>query len=66
VNPQWQPFELLRRDLGHWASFVVMSAIAVLRQQSHSRVGGGALARWPPSAAQTASADFPRAAFTKT
>jgi hypothetical protein len=31
-----------------------------------SRVGGGALARWPPSAAQTAGADFPRAAFTKT
>jgi hypothetical protein len=21
MNPQWQPFELLRRDLGHWASF---------------------------------------------
>ena len=30
------------------------------------RVGGGALARWPPSAAQTARADFPHAAFTKT
>src|SRR5437588_12278697 len=30
------------------------------------RVGGGALARWPPSAAQTACAGFPRAAFTKT
>ena len=28
------------------------------------RVGGGALARWPPSAAQTARADFPHAAFT--
>src|SRR6266498_1474297 len=23
VNPQWQLFELLRRDLWHWASFVV-------------------------------------------
>jgi Resolvase, N terminal domain len=30
------------------------------------RVGGGALARWPPSAAQTARAVFPHAAFTKT
>ena len=30
-----------------------------------SRVGGGALARWPPSAAQTARADFPHAAFTE-
>ena len=29
------------------------------------RVGGGALARWPPSAAQTARAVFPHAAFTK-
>jgi len=37
----------------------------VLRQVP-GRVGGGALSRWPPSAAQTASADFPRAAFTKT
>ena len=23
VNPQWQPFELVRRDLWHRASFVV-------------------------------------------
>ena len=30
------------------------------------RVGGGALTRWPPSAAQTARAVFPHAAFTKT
>src|SRR5260370_3724087 len=30
------------------------------------RVGGGALARGPPSAAQTARAVFPPAAFTKT
>ena len=29
------------------------------------RVGGGAPARWPPSAAQTARAVFPHAAFTK-
>jgi len=32
----------------------------------HCRVGGGALTRWPPSAAQSARADFPHAAFTKT
>ena len=30
------------------------------------RVGGGALARWPPSAAQTVRAVFPHTAFTKT
>src|SRR5215470_13775129 len=30
------------------------------------RVGGGALARWPPSAAQTVHAVFPHTAFTKT
>src|SRR5215831_1532382 len=30
------------------------------------RVGGGAPARWPPSAAQTARTVFPYAAFTKT
>jgi hypothetical protein len=32
----------------------------------HCRVGGGALARWPPSAAQTVRADFRHTAFTKT
>ena len=31
-----------------------------------SRVGGGALTRWPPSAAQTARAGFLHAAFAKT
>jgi hypothetical protein len=31
-----------------------------------SRVGGGALTRWPPSAAQTVHAVFPHTAFTKT
>ena len=30
------------------------------------RVGGGAFARWPPSAAQTVRAVFPHTAFTKT
>src|SRR5260370_42567277 len=34
--------------------------------EADRRVGGGALARWPPSAAHTARADFPHAAFTKT
>jgi hypothetical protein len=33
---------------------------------SASRVGGGALSRWPPSASQTARARFVHAAFTKT
>src|SRR5437899_12677206 len=33
---------------------------------SASRVGGGALTRWPPSAAQTVRADFRHTAFTKT
>jgi hypothetical protein len=37
-----------------------------LRLYSVSRVGGGALARWPPSAAQTVRADFRHTAFTKT
>jgi hypothetical protein len=29
------------------------------------RVGGGALSRWPPSAAQTVHPVFPHTAFTK-
>src|SRR5216684_801341 len=33
---------------------------------SARRVGGGAPARWPPSAAQTVRAVFPHTAFTKT
>jgi hypothetical protein len=36
-----------------------------LADASICRVGGGALARWPPSAAQTARTVFPYAAFTK-
>src|SRR6266566_7258113 len=35
------------------------------RKTPDSRVGGGALTRWPPSAAQTARADWLHAAFTK-
>jgi hypothetical protein len=38
----------------------------VRKSVSGCRVGGGALARWPPSAAQTARAVFPHAAFAKT
>jgi len=38
----------------------------VVRLVHGCRVGGGALARWPPSAAQTARTVFPYAAFTKT
>jgi hypothetical protein len=37
-----------------------------LRTEISSRVGGGALSRWPPSASQTARARFVHAAFTKT
>ncbi len=37
----------------------------IVRTLRRCRVGGGALARWPPSAAQTARAVFPHAAFTK-
>src|SRR5437868_767972 len=38
----------------------------LVRQFRRCRVGGGALARWPPSAAQTVRAVFPHTAFTKT
>src|SRR5450432_2600736 len=37
-----------------------------VRMIHRCRVGGGALARWPPSAAQTARTLFAYAAFTKT
>src|SRR5229473_5933903 len=37
-----------------------------VRMVHRCRVGGGALARWPPSAAQTARTLFAYAAFTKT
>src|SRR5882724_10584838 len=39
---------------------------ALVRLLRWCRVGGGALARWPPSAAQTVRAVFPHTAFTKT
>ena len=37
----------------------------MLHAHPQCRVGGGALARWPPSATQTARTVFPYAAFTK-
>src|SRR5229473_8312223 len=37
----------------------------LVRMIHRCRVGGGALARWPPSAAQTVHAGFPHTAFTK-
>src|SRR5215468_10117426 len=40
--------------------------LALVRRLPRCRVGGGALARWPPSAAQTVRAVFPHTAFTKT
>src|SRR5215472_3467011 len=43
----------------------VLSSTGITRLH-RSRVGGGALARWPPSAAQTVRAVFPHTAFTKT
>jgi hypothetical protein len=39
---------------------------AIPKEFHCSRVGGGALTRWPPSAAQTARAGFLHAAFAKT
>src|SRR5215467_6734492 len=38
----------------------------LVRALRRCRVGGGAFARWPPSAAQTVRAVFPHTAFTKT
>ena len=45
-----------------WRQARVRSTLGHLR----CRVGGGALTRWPPSAAQTGRAVFPHPAFTKT
>src|SRR5438067_13877791 len=39
--------------------------LVVVRIVHRCRVGGGALTRWPPSAAQTVHAGFPHTAFTK-
>src|SRR6266545_1037399 len=45
---------------------VLPSGRVLLHAHHQCRVGGGALARWPPSAAQTIHAVFPHTAFTKT
>src|SRR5437667_1504819 len=50
-----RPFLLILR--GRFSVFV--------RLIHRCRVGGGALTRWPPSAAQTVHAGFPHTAFTK-
>src|SRR5580692_2969348 len=50
-----RPFLLILR--GRFSVFV--------RLIHRCRVGGGALSRWPPSAAQTVHAGFPHTAFTK-
>src|SRR5439155_2936051 len=39
--------------------------VTELSSRFRCRVGGGALTRWPPSAAQTVHAGFPHTAFTK-
>src|SRR5712664_3610412 len=47
-------------------TLVADRSVTRLSPRFRCRVGGGALTRWPPSAAQSARADFPHAAFTKT
>ena len=46
--------------------FLKRTSLTVIHSMSGSRVGGGALTRWPPSASQTVRADFRHTAFTKT
>src|ERR1041384_6305356 len=54
--------------LGRTASLhaLLRGSPLVVRAPRRCRVGGGALPRWPPSAAQTVRAVFPHTAFTKT
>jgi hypothetical protein len=51
---------------GELGGFTLSTTSGKVRVLERCRVGGGALARWPPSAAQTARTVFPYAAFTKT
>src|SRR5260370_16105858 len=51
---------------GSQAETYCTHALPEVPRSYRSRVGGGALARWPPSAAQTARAGLPLAAFAKT
>ena len=55
-----------RRFHGSYLSFDSDALQAGTGWHSTSRVGGGALPRWPPSAAQTVRADFRHTAFTRT
>src|SRR5580692_5910152 len=50
----------------HCSAFRLSECLTSLADVMTCRVGGGALARWPPSAAQTVRAVFPHTAFTKT
>src|SRR5215467_5789279 len=50
----------------HCSAFRHSECLTSLADVMTCRVGGGALARWPPSAAQTVHAVFPHTAFTKT
>jgi hypothetical protein len=52
--------------LEKYALLLTITVRAFVPMGRDCRVGGGALARWPPSAAQTARTVFPYAAFTKT
>jgi hypothetical protein len=55
--------ELERRN---YAPGTITCYIRTVEHFARCRVGGGALTRWPPSAAQTVHAVFPHTAFTKT
>src|ERR1035441_2064088 len=67
---QSQPQLLVPTRRFHEVSSARRRSVTKLRKLSvglsASRVGGGALTRWPPSAAQTVRADFRHTAFTKT
>src|SRR6516225_7321146 len=49
----------------HFSAFRLSECLTNLADVMTCRVGGGALVRWPPSAAQTVRAVFPHTAFTK-
>jgi|SRR5450432_3834560 len=76
VQPAWPALparcpvriRLFRVLLGQRPSLhdLLRPSLACVRPLRCCRVGGGALARWPPSAAQTVRTVFPHTAFTKT
>src|ERR1039457_286848 len=67
---RYQPQLLVPTRWFHEVSGARRRSVPKLRKLSvglsASRVGGGALTRWPPSASQTVRADFRHTAFTKT